>query len=906
MDAIIESLNARKARNAAMLNLGQSSGSGSSLFLKSSSLQPQTVFRQMKTSLSVNRPSVPVMRASSMATFSQNTGSKYSNSMSLLHLRPGNTQNTSTVQRAPASMPLPTAGGVTGAQSISETPASFSSAPAPSETPAFPPKSERRPVVFDRSDGPSDFEKRLMANKKQQQAQEAKQRGPDRRKVRTERIEISSNDSKEVNRDFAPFDSVTPAASSQSSAPTIQREMLEPSEIRRAAQKKASENISHTTESVSDANETVQREMNTAAAQAVISEKSSLPKATVQRESIHNESPVSSRAESLPHAEMISGDEKTVQREFTLPAVNAAGEERVESVANETEAVSSQPSVIQRESLTSAKSTGNTQKQSTKSAKSAASRNSSQTVQRESAPAAEAEADDTPKSAEPINEVNKTVRREMADTGDNGNTETSHPEKITGKKDVSAETVQREPLKKAAPLGNETEQPSESEISEAVEAETIQREILPIDSSVEHSESSAKTAVDHVSRETIQRQSLPSTTEPNQRSEKNAQDVRFGNHSEGTVQRETIASAEPISDQTEQSAEPAMPVPAAKETVQREPIASAEPISDQTEKTAEPAMPVPAVKETVQREPIASAEPISDQTDKASDTAMPVPAVKETVQREPIASAEPISDQTDKASDTAMPVPAVKETVQREPIASAEPISDQTEKTAESAMPVPAAKETVQREPIASAEPIFDQTDKALDTAMPVPAVKETVQRESIASAEPISEQTENNIESAKPVSGTRETVQREGLKSAAPLDTHADIPQMPVVQRESAESDNIVQRASDLPDDIKDMLQGFPTHYEMPQEQIDAIRSGQTYTPQSNAVQREFEPAQQENKNEKSISAAAPHNIVQRELYCRNRRIKVRIHNIPHHRHQLCSGKWTLPQVISICRSLV
>ena len=74
MDAIIESLKARRARNAAMLNPGVKTGSGSAGLIKSSSLQPQTVFRQMKASLSVNRPSVTVMRTSSFSSFSKSAG----------------------------------------------------------------------------------------------------------------------------------------------------------------------------------------------------------------------------------------------------------------------------------------------------------------------------------------------------------------------------------------------------------------------------------------------------------------------------------------------------------------------------------------------------------------------------------------------------------------------------------------------------------------------------------------------------------------------------------------------------------------------------------------------------------------------------------------------------------------
>ena len=167
MEPIIESLNARKARTAAMLNPGKSAGIGNGMLFHSSSLQPQTVFRQTKASFSVNRPSVTVMREKALSSFSRKAEAKYNDGMKLLHLKPSSPSSSqATVQRTPAPMPLPTGGGSAAPASAGSAPASVPSSPM-SSMPAFPPKSERRPVVFDRSDGPSDFEKRLMANKKQ-------------------------------------------------------------------------------------------------------------------------------------------------------------------------------------------------------------------------------------------------------------------------------------------------------------------------------------------------------------------------------------------------------------------------------------------------------------------------------------------------------------------------------------------------------------------------------------------------------------------------------------------------------------------------------------------------------------------------------------------------------------------
>ena len=107
MAGIIDSLKARRARNAAMLNPGKRPGSGSGLLLKSSSLQPQTIFRQTKASFSVKRPSMTLLNLNSMSSFSKQAESKYSDTQSLMHLRPSSVGGAATVQRAPAPMPLP-------------------------------------------------------------------------------------------------------------------------------------------------------------------------------------------------------------------------------------------------------------------------------------------------------------------------------------------------------------------------------------------------------------------------------------------------------------------------------------------------------------------------------------------------------------------------------------------------------------------------------------------------------------------------------------------------------------------------------------------------------------------------------------------------------------------------------
>ena len=425
-------------------------------------------------------------------------------------------------------MPLPTAGGAPAPQSAAESPVSMPSvmSSAPAGTPAFPPKSERRPVVFDRSDGPSDFEKRLMANKKQKQEQEAKQRGPDRRRVRTERVEISSSDSKEVNRDFAPFESVKPTVSSLGSVPTIQREMLEPSGSNRSAAPSPSKTSEKSISAV-DSNQTIQRKIDFPVKQAASAEK------TVQRESLRKGNPVSSRSEALPRAaEFISAVNETVQRE--MPSGNLFGKELPDSTEMDGEVIPVNKETVQRESLKRADPIGKSAKQSSKTAKPAASADISGTVQRQSAvPAEDFGADENPvapssdvksdiretvqreanpsvksvssrekTSAAPGHSAAETVRREIL-TAEEQETQKSGPSADAPvSTDISAKTVRREPLKAAqpaavhsndhqgktvqretlkaaAPVVNDAEQPSFSVISAPSAVETIQREEMP-------------------------------------------------------------------------------------------------------------------------------------------------------------------------------------------------------------------------------------------------------------------------------------------------------------------------------------------------------------------------------------------------------------------------------------------
>ena len=988
MDAIIESLKARKARNSAMLNPGRKAGSAGGSLLTSPSLHPQLVFRQMKASFSVKQPSMTALKAGSMAAFSKKAESKYSGGQNLLHIRPTSAGSTPAVQRAPASMPLPSVGGSAPA-AAGETPSSVSPV-SPVSTLAYPPKSERRPVVFDKTDGPSDFEKRLMAAKKQKQAQEAKKQGPDRRRVRTERIEISASDSKEINREFSDQwtePTARPAAARKGSvssgdpggntvrreplftnksgtasdtsgsggedpgADTIQREPGDPEPLKPGPADRSGNTVRReiNTSETGSSTAAVRNEHGTGsrselpvreAADSGMSvmremsgpqDLSEIPEAKESAPSVKDDGQTVRRETSAPEvkgpAAAVRKSAQTVQREMKIPVagpVSTAAEDHTQSVQREMDIPQAEPApaikedaqTVQREmSIPEAKPVAPSAKED------------AQTVQREmtnipeAKPMAPAAKEDTQTvqremsipEAKPMvpaaKEYTQTVQREMK--GPEANSVSS-----AAAEDV--QTVQRElnipEDKMAVPAAKEEKQivqrdmkaPESKPVSSAVKenTQTVQREMnIPAARPV-------SSAVKEV-RPAVQREmNIPDAETVSTAAEENTR----------TIQREmNISAAKPVLSATKENTQ----------TVQREmKVPEAKPVSSAAEENVH----------TVQREmKIPEARSVSSAAEKNVQTIqreMKVPEAKpashapaentQTVQREMKApEAKPVSSAVEENTQTVqreMKVPEAKpvssaveentRTVQREmKVPEARPVSSAVEEntqTVQREMKVPeaspvssAAKEsvqTVQREidipearPVSSAaEENMQTVQRETDAASFLSGSKaDTVQRVPDLHAAPAGQVPDRNVQSGKKVpvakpfgsSGPQKsegTVRREmkvpeahpvrnsGARSAGPGSVPAGGRQinMPLPHEHDADT---VQRetASGSSGDLSELLKGLPTHYEMPQEQIEAIRFGKQYTPSGssgsapeNAVQREMLPPK---KTEKLSAAGRP-----------------------------------------------
>ncbi|MBQ6481619.1 MAG: hypothetical protein IJI45_10915, partial [Anaerolineaceae bacterium] len=427
------------------------------------------------------------------------------------------------------------------------------------------------------------------------------------------------------------------------------------------------------------------------------------------------------------------------------------------------------------------------------------------------------QSDPTP-SAEPVSDKNDTVQREPVKAAVPVE---KQADAITSAEPVSdtRDTVQREPVKTAAPVESQTDTaPSAEPISET--NDTIQREPM-------------KTAV-QVEKPT-----------------------------------DTAPSAEPVSD--------------TKDTIQREPVKTAAPVENQTD-TAPSAEPVSDTKDTVQRESVKTAAPIEKQTDTAP-SAEPVADTKDMIQREPVKTAAPVEKQTE-AVPSAEPVADTKDIVQREPVKVASPIETRTE-AAPSAEPVSDTKDTVQREPVKTAVPVDNQSVNEVPISELSHDVQTTVQREPLKIAESIRANTEQSNLPAVQKQQSVGTVQREILKSAQPVSTSSDVVSSGnVIQRESMPEGEVFQNLhgmtneSVLPfdnsvvqrepnDNLASLLRSLPPHYEMPKEQIEAIRSGTAYTPQNDVVHREIIPLQdtkEQSQNNTSLSEAKIQPVVQRE----------------------------------------
>ena len=313
-----------------------------------------------------------------------------------------------------------------------------------------------------------------------------------------------------------------------------------------------------------------------------------------------------------------------------------------------------------------------------------------------------------------------------------------------------------------------------------------------------------------------------------------------------------------------------------------------------------------------------TAAPAESTAEKSVPSAEPVADTKDTIQRETVKTAAPAEPMAEKAVSFAEPVIDTIDTIQREPIKTAAPAEPQAEKAVPSAELVINTKDTIQREQVKTAAPVESQTEKAILSAEPVFNTKDTVQRESVKEVVSNETRSENEFSSLEAGHDVQDTIQREPLKSAEPFRTESEKPDLPVVHRQqSAESvqretlktakpvntlsaadlsGNVIQREKltgedvsqlyhgmtgasadasliqrEPNDDLTSLLKSLPSHYEMPKEQIESIRSGTPYTSQNNAVQREFIPPQYGNEQSKaqnsaSLSEARAQSIVQRE----------------------------------------
>ena len=993
MSGLIDSLKARRAGIAGMLNPGKTGKFGNGLLLNSSSLQPQTIFRQLKASFSVKRPSVTVMREKSLELFSKKTESKYNSGMSLLHLKPASYSSSpsSTIQRSPTSMPLPVSGGTAGIQLGNN-----GSVSVPSNTvssmPSYPAPSERRPVVFDRSDGPSDFEKRLMAAKKQKQETEAKQKGPDRRRVRTERVEISPSSSKdEVNRDFSPFDVPEPPVppivkndrtvrdSSKSDRSSVSRQMDTVSTQRVESQK--------TTSTIET--RVARRPGNVISREYAPAKQKS--ENEIRRELLSSaESVQDSTQEAGKQAKVITAGIETIQRE---PAKSA---EPVQVSAHETEkqveAVLFRDETIQRESLKAAEPVQASSHEMEKQAEVVQLRN--ETIQRESqkpagpvqVPFQESEKPvetvqsqngtiqrdplgdgepvhvqnkNTKKTSHAATNQSKAIQREPLDTAEDVRVGTVDNEKNAEKVSSPSEMIQREPLKMTEPVHEELKQ-AENHKKGAEEVTSpsgmIQREPLkmaePVHEELDQAENHEKGAEAITSpSEMIQREPLKAAElvreQPGQAENMDIPAETKTNPSE-TIQREPLKAAEPIREQPGQAENTAETKTNPSEMIQREPLKAAEPIREQPGQAENTAVTKTNPSEMIQREPLKAAEPIREQPGQAENTAVTKTNPSEMIQREPLKMADTVLDQHGQTESTETSVDAItnpSETIQRESLKVAEPIREQREQTEnheKGAEPITSPSETVFREPLKAAKPIRVQTENHENGAEAIPS--ETIQREPIKSAKPVHIQNDLHTED-NPV--PPEMIQRAYLKTAEPLQYDSDkaVTEMPVIQRiftdepthqktektaVSAHNENsviqrqmiqsmdhlpenidgvnnslspidersnviqreIIKRAEPLSDseisqknadntvqreistaggDLQSLLSTLPTHYEMPKEQIEAIRSGKNISSQNSSIQREYgripSDINQQSKKEDHISAISTQNEIQRTV---------------------------------------
>ncbi len=903
-----------------MLHPGNNSGAGSGLLLSSSSLQPQTVFRQTKASFSVKRPSMTVLKMNTISSFSQNAEMKYRNGPGLLHLHPASSsESTPSVQRTPAPMPLPSSGGSPDVQNAGDT-VSSGTGISTSGVPAYPPKSERRPVVFDRSDGPSDFEKRLMASKKQKADMEAKQRGPDRRRVRTERIEISPGSSNEIQREILDTNSeslfkrinraVQQAAGNQVSEP-------EKKERTESARPRANKGIASvpanavqreidghgaTEQPEADdgpvSSETVQREMRSKKKDAAVkpivrrepiispeSDKSNrpiaetkVPGAEIQREPVETaESIKDSTHETENRAARMSAPEASVQHEAlkTAEVVSVQREilktdEPVEKLPNEAEKQAVQKQTpeasVQREILKTAEPVEKLPNEAEKQAA------------KEQAPEA-------------------SVQREILKTAEPVKKLPSKTEKQAVQKQSPEASVQREILKTAKPVEKLPNEAGKQAVQKQSPESSIQREALKTAQPI-------KKTVDQIETPTVQK---PAPDAPIQREVLKAVPVDKPTDqkstSEASVQREPMKNAELIEKAPDQTERQAVLKSVSQSSIQREALKTAQPNKKTVDQIETPTVQKPASDTTVQREVLKTAEPNEKPEDQSETPTVQKPAPEASVQRESLKTAQPIKKTVDQIVTPTVQKPASDTTVQREVLKTAEPNKKSEDQSETPTVQKPAPEASVQREPLETAEPVA-MTHETSEMPLPKHIAKQTgsgdtVEREFDANA--MAEGHSRSVPAkALPVRSDKAGKQ---TPAAVPV-RHSDVPDMSLTdigKRQS--SGGVIQRETDFdhaetvpekglvsptverePDeDLQSLLSRLPKRYDMPQAQIEAIRSGKPYSGNQNSsssakdtvVRREFSGSSDRSGEQtgarkpipdRQASEAAVRNSVQRE----------------------------------------
>ncbi len=502
-------LRKRGKMTASMLNPGKGVSVKGTSFSLSASLRPQARMASMKTCLSVKKPDVSVLKPAEMSSFTKHASDKYSGGSKLMHMQ--RTSSAASKQPAkPIDMPLP--GGSSAAPAPTGTPIAplepITSRPqtlsAPKSSPipdmpmghgvAFPPASERKQVRFEKSDGPSDFERRIMAAKKAKQtaaaAKAAANNAP--RVIRSQKVEMPTGNkadnsvqremdplmpaAKHITKDPGSSEKAAPVKAEpvKASKPVVQRETAEPvkAEPVNSDMPVVQREIAEPAKAEMP---TVQREMN----EPVKAEPLKAAKPLVARDalkSVKAAKPVVQRETAQPvKAEAAKPKKPGIQREIAEPVKAESAAQEMPVVQRETaEPVKAEPvnpdmPVVQREIAEPAKAepvkaaSPVVQREIAESIKAEPVKAASPVVQREIA---------EPVKAEPVKAASPVVQRETAEPV---KAEPASPEMPVVQRET-AEPVKAEPVSPKMPVvQRETAEPVKAEPVKAA-SPVVQRE----------------------------------------------------------------------------------------------------------------------------------------------------------------------------------------------------------------------------------------------------------------------------------------------------------------------------------------------------------------------------------------------------------------------------------------------